>query len=654
MKIDSEYLEAYQHHQAGRLEAAEECCRRVLDAAPNHADAVHILGLIAFQRGEQERAVELVMRAIESDPTRFSFHNNLGNILKVLGKLEEAFAAYRRALELAPGHSEINANLGYVLLLQGKLDEAAVRFQKSLEQKPADVATHFALGNVLKELGRLDEAAASYRRALELSPARVGTNTNLGIVLQLQGKLREALRCFQREIELNPEDANGLNNLGAAFQDQGKLDEAIHCYREALKLNPHYLTAHSNLLVASQYCFGITLEELATTHAEFERLHAAPLRSEWKPHTLDRDFNRPLTLGFISPNFSQHPVGHFVIRALENLDRDQFQVVCYSDRIGGDDWTRRFQQASTIWRETNHLTDAQLANQIRADQIDILFDLAGHTASNRLLVCARKPAPIQITWADYVGTTGLAAIDYLLADRFETPPEAESFYSERILRMPNGYVCYDPPAYAPAVLPLPAISRGFVTFSSFNYRPKISREIVDVWAKILKRVSGSRLLFKYRGMNEAVVAEPLRSEFASRGVEPNRIEFLGWSAHAELLAEYQRVDLALDSFPYNGGLTTCEALWMGVPVITCPGETFASRHGLSHVSNVGLTETIAHNLDDYADVAVSLATDLPRLAAIRSGLRARLAASPLCDGPRFAHDLMRMLREIWWQRCQQP
>jgi protein O-GlcNAc transferase len=377
------------------------------------------------------------------------------------------------------------------------------------------------------------------------------------------------------------------------------------------------------------------------------------LSSERRPLDIDRNPERPLTIGFISPNFRQHPIGHFVISPLENLDRDHFQVVCYSDGQARDGWTSRFQATSATWRDTGALTDAQLAEQIRADRIDILFDLAGHTAQNRLLVFARTPAPIQITWADYVGTTGLATMDFILADQYQVPGEAEPYYAEHVLRMPNGYVCYDPPSYAPAVSLLPALERRFVTFGSFNYRPKITTAVIEVWAKILQRVPDSRLVLKNGGLEEASVAAPLLHEFARRGIEPSRIDCRGWSAHPQLLAEYQHIDLALDPFPYNGGLTTCEATWMGVPVVTFPGETFAGRHSLSHLSNVGFTETIARSLDDYVNLAVGLASDLPRLAMLRSKLRQRMACSPLCDGKLFAHDLMRILRGIWRQRCQQ-
>jgi predicted O-linked N-acetylglucosamine transferase (SPINDLY family) len=295
-------------------------------------------------------------------------------------------------------------------------------------------------------------------------------------------------------------------------------------------------------------------------------------------------------------------------------------------------------------------SDERLVQQIREDRIDILFDLAGHTARNRLLVFARKPAPIQITWIGYFGTTGLTAMDYILADRHVIPAAAENHYRENVLRMSDGYLCYEPPTYAPPVSALPAEEDGWVTFGCFNNPSKITAQVVEAWAKILTRVPRSRLTLKYRGMS-ASVANRCGDILASHGVDPARVTFFDRSPHAELLGEYRRIDLALDPFPCGGGLTTCEALWMGVPVITCPGETFASRISLSVLSSVGLTEAVARDLPDYVELAAGLAHDLPRLANWRAELRERMESSPLCDGPRFAGNLMNLLRGVWREWC---
>jgi len=419
-----------------------------------------------------------------------------------------------------------------------------------------------------------------------------------------------------------------------------------------VQLDPTDAAWHSNLLNTLQYRPGITLAELSARHAEYEQRHAVPLRSAWRRHTNTPDPERPLRVGIVSPALADCAVGDFLLAPLQHLDHRQYPVTCYSDRVVGDEVTARLRAEAAAWLDICGLNDQQLAEQIRADGIDILIDAAGHTARNRLLVFARKPAPLQITWVDYVGTTGLAAMDYILADRYEIPSESERWYQERVLRLPDDYICYTPPRYAPAVSPLPALSRGAVTFSCFNFQGKISRPLVAVWARILRRLPGSRLLLQYRGLGDPGTQSHFRRLFAEHGVESAQVEMRAAVPPAQLLANYHQVDLALDSFPYNGGLTTCEALWMGVPVITCPGETFAGRHSLSHLTNAGLTETIARDLDEYVELAVQLAQDLSRLAAIRAGLREQMAASPLCDGPRFAANLMALFRDAWRRWCE--
>jgi len=656
LELKPDYAEAHNNlgnafKAQGKLDEATESYRQALELKPELSEPHYNLGNVFLALGKLEEAVACFHRARVLKPYLPEAHNDLGNALQVQGKLDEAVASYRQALKLKPDYAEAHYNLGNAYQAQRQLNQAVASYRRALELKPDLAEPHNNLGNAFYDQGKLDEAVAAYCRALELKSDLPEAHNNLGTALQAQGKLEEAITCFRRALELKPNYAEGHYNLGKALNAQRKLDEAVACYRQALVLKPDYAEACSNLLLTLQYHAGASLSELAAAHAEYDRLQAAPLRTSWRPHQNDRDPERRLRIGFVSPDFGQHPVGYFLIRALEHFDRGQGEMVCYSDRIVQDELTKRFQAAATIWHEVCGWSDQELAEAIRADRIDILFDLAGHTAKNRLLVFARKPAPIQVTWAGYVGTTGLAAMDYILADRYEIPPGAEAHYRERVLRMPDGYVCYDPPAYAPGVSPLPALQQGSVTFGSFNNPPKINPPVVEVWAKILDRVPRSRLVLKYKGMNNASIANALANEFASHRIDLQRVECLGWSPHETLLAEYHRIDLALDPFPYNGGLTTCEALWMGVPVVTCPGETFASRHSLSHLSNVGLTETIARDLDDYVELAVSFASDLPRLAALRSGLRERMAASPLCDGKRFAENLMRVLREIWRNAC---
>ena len=641
---------AIQHHQSGRLQAAEQIYRQILAAEPNHPDTLHLLGVIAHQVGKLEVAVHYIGRAIELKGDVADFHNNLGNVLRDQGKLDEAIACYRRALKLKPDYPAAHNNLGNTLKDQGKLNEAITRYRRALELKPDFVEARINLGNALGDQGKLDESLACYHRALELKPDVAEAHYNLGVAFMDQGKLDEAIACYRRALELKPDVAEVHNNLGNVLKDQGKLDEALTCHRRALQLKPHFAGAHSNLLLTLQYCAGVTPAALAEAHAEYDRQHAAPLAGAIVQHANLGDRHGRFRLGFVSPDLMQHPVGYFLVRVLESLGQTQQQTICYSDRPGKDDVARRLQSAATQWRDVMHMSDQRLAEQIRSDRIDILFDLAGHTAHNRLLTFARKPAPVQITWIGYEGTTGLTAMDYLLADRHVVPQGSEQYYREHVLRMPDGYLCYDPPAAAPPVGPLPSLAKGYPTFGSLNNLAKITPEVVAVWAQILRRAPTARLVLKYRGLGDPTVKRRYLNLFAAHNVEPKRLELLPSSSYAEYMATYHELDVALDPFPFSGSATTCEALWMGVPVVTCPGETFASRHSLSHLSNVGLTETIVHSLDEYVERALALAADLPRLATLRAGLREQMAASPLCDGKRFANHLVSLLRDVWNRR----
>ena len=643
LELKPDYAEAHNNlgialKDQGKLDEAIACYRRALELKPDYAEAHNNLGNALKDQGKLDEAVACYRRALELKPDYAEAHNNLGNALKDQGKLDEAVACYRRALELKPDYAEAHNNLGNALKDQGKLDEAVACYRRALELKPDYAEAHNNLGDAFKDQGKLDEAVACYRRALELKPDYAEAHNNLGNALKDQGKLDEAVACYRRALELKPDYAEAHNNLGNALKDQGKLDEAVACYRRALELKPDYAEAHSNLLFALQYCTGVTPAALAEAHAEYDRRHAAPLRACHRAACEDvRDRHGRLRLGFVSPDLGRHPVGYFLVRVLENLSQEQHETICYSDRIVKDDLTHRLQAAATQWRDVVGMSDERLAEQIRADRIDILFDLAGHTAHNRLLVFARKPAPIQITWIGYEGTTGLAAMDYLLADRHVVPQEAERHYREQVLRMPDGYVCYDPPAYAPPVGPLPALKQRICDLRQFQQsgqdhagsRGGLGQDPPPA----ADGAAGPEVSRAGRSDREAAVSRAVcrpRRGSAAAGLVAVRVPY------ADYLATYQQVDVALDPFPFSGSATTCEALWMGVPVVTCPGETFASRHSLSHLSNVGLTETIARDLDEYVELAVSLAGDLPRLAALRAGLRERMAASPLCDGKRFA------------------
>jgi predicted O-linked N-acetylglucosamine transferase (SPINDLY family) len=647
---------AMTHHQAGRLPSAQQIYRQILQAEPDHPDALHLLGLIAQQVGQPAVAVELMGRAIAVNPRVAIYHCNLGTACRNLGRLDEALDCFQRAVELNPEFAEAHYNRANTFQEQGRLDEAAASFRQTIRFRPDFAEAHSNLGVILQQQGQTQAAIACFQQALRFRPEHVEAYNNLGNAWYHLGQFDEATRCFQQALQLRPEFAEGQNNLGNVLKDQGLVEEALACYRRAAELAPAMTAAHSDAVACEHYRPGVTLARLAEVHAGWDQRHAAPLRSTWRAHANSRDPERTLRLGFVSPDLARHPVGYFLVRTLEALRAEPCEVICYWNGSQRDEMTGRLQAAATAWREVHGLPEQALAEEVRGDAIDILFDLAGHTANGRLLVFARKPAPLEIAWIGYEGTTGLAAMDYLVADRHVVPPGAEPFYREQVLRMPDGYLCYDPPAEAPGVGPLPARECGWPTFGCFNNLAKITPQVAALWGEILRKAPQARLMLKARGLDAPATARRYRELFAAQGVSDQRLELSGWSPYAEMLAKYHEVDVALDPFPFSGSATTCEALWMGVPVVTCPGETFASRHALSHLATVGLTETIARDWDEYVKLAVALAGDLPRLAGLRAQLRAQMAGSPLCDGPRFARNLMALLRGVWrrWAGADDP
>lgn len=699
LELDPDYAEAHNNlgvvlQGRGELTAAEASLRRALALNPAYADAMCNLGnvLLALQRPVealacQQKAAELkpnsaeahhgtgaalaalnrleeavaeYRRALELKEDDPGTYNNLGVALRKQNQLDEAVAAYRRALALQPDFADAHTNLGNALYEQQKLDEAIACHQRAIELKPDFPDAFYNLGNALRSNDRPGDAVVCYQRALRLKHDMPEAHSSLGNVLREDGQTTAAIDCYLRALALKPDAYETHSNLGNAYKDQGRIDEAIACYRRALEIKPDFADAHHNLLFALHYRPGISLAELAEAHAEFDRRHAAKARersdepratSDEQPtasNEREAHSSRPsrLRLGFVSPDFCQHPVGYFLIRTLENLDRGAAEIFCYNNRLAKDRVTARFQAVAATWHEVSGWSRQRLAAQVRDDGIDVLFDLAGHTAGNCLSAFALKPAPVQVTWIGYVGTTGLPAIDYLLADRYMVPEAAERFFVEKVLRLPDCYLCFDPPEEAPPVGPLPAAQAGHVTFVSCNNPAKINEQVISVWAEILRSVEGSRLLLKYGSMGDAGYRARCEGLFAAQGIAAERLSFEKWSPLADLLARHNCVDIALDPFPFSGGLTTCNALWMGVPVVTWPGETFASRHSLSFLSNIGLTETIAGSREEYVAIATGLAADLPRLALLRESLRPRMAASPLCDGKRLARDLMTLIGGI--------
>ena len=695
LELKPDYAEAESNLGAalaalGRLDEAVGAYHRALELKPDFVDALVNLGNALHAQGHPDEATGAFHRALRIRPDFAMAHYNLGNVLKSEGRFEDAIASYRCALQSRPGFAEAWGNLGIALQNQGRPDDAIAAYRRAIESRPDYAEAHNNLGNALQRQRQMDAAIAAYRRAIEcktdyaeahsnlglaladrghfaegfialrhallLKPDLVEAHNNLGMALAEQGRLDEALAAYRRALEFNPDLVEAHNNLANALKDHGELAAAIAAYRHALRLKPDHPEAHGNLLLALHYPPGCDPGETLAEHRRWAEIHALPLAKGIAPHGNDRDPERRLRIGYVSPDFREHSVAFFLEGLLAAHDGGQVEIFCYADLRSEDAVSARFEKLSGHWRRIAGRTDEQVAELIRQDRIDILIDLSGHTARNRLLVFARKPAPVQVTYLGYCDTTGLSAMDYRLTDALADPPgTTEHLHTEQLIRLPDGAWCFRPHDQSPAVEPPPVLRSGHITFGCFNVRPKITDEMLILWARLLSQVPGSRLLLKNTGFTEPSIQQRMRNLLAKAGIAPERLELAARvPTQRRHLEHYAQVDIALDTFPYHGTTTTCEALWMGVPVITLAGHTHASRVGVSLLTHAGLPELIASSADEYVHIATRLAADIERLGTLRSSLRERLAVSRLLDAPRFARNVEHAYRQMWRTWCATP
>jgi protein O-GlcNAc transferase len=639
--------------RSGRKAEALTPAQKAVALSPQDAEAHGNLGNTLVDLGQLAEAVASYRRAVEIKPDFAQGHSNLGNALKDLGQLAEAVASYRRALEIKPDYAEAHSNLGNILRDLGQLAEAVACCRRAVEIKPDFSQAHNNLGNAMKDLGQQAEAAASYRRALAISPDYAEAHNNLGNVLKDLGQLAEAVASYRRAVEIKPDFAQVHSNLGNAMSDLGQLAEAVASYRRAVEIKPDYAEAHSNLILALHYESGNDAELIAAEVRRWSERHAAPLAPSILPHTNDHAPERRLRIGYVSPDFRAHPVGWFMEPLLAAHDHQAFEIFCYSAVPHADGFTAQLRTHADGWCELAGRTDRQAADLIRADRIDILVDLALHTANNRLSLFALKPAPVQATYLAYPGNSGLGTIDYRITDCHLDPPGGNAVNgAEQPLRLPETYWCYQPILQpAAAINPLPALTAGHVTFGCLNNFCKVTPSVLAAWVRILVATPGASLI-----LNAPLGSPRLRVQalFAGHGIDPQRLRFVTRLPLADYFQLYQSIDLALDPFPFPGGTTTCDALWMGVPVISLAGPTPITRGGLSLLTNIDLPDFIADSVEDYIEKANSVVRDLPRLATLRSGLRDRMQRSPLMDAPRFARNMEAAYRTVWRQWCGRP
>lgn len=638
------------HHHLGAFADALPCIDAAIALDARLADAWAFRGSVLKALGRSGEAIDAYRRAVDLGPQLYQAADNLGNLLLAEQRPQEARDYFRRSLSINPANPLALNGLGLSFKACGQPGDAAEAFRRAIALRPDYVEAWHNLGNALREAGALADSLEAHRQAIGLDPRRAEPYNELGATLSLMRRSSEAIDVYQQAISLKPDFAEAHANLGAALILKGDLEAATASFRTALAINPDLAVAHSNYLFALHYRHDIEPAAIFQLARDYQERFARPLAATHRPHANRRDPERRLRIGYVSADLRQHPLGFFLEPVLECHDRSCFEIFCYSGVVTPDDVTRRLRDKSDHWCEAMALTDAGLADRIRADEIDILVDLSGHTGGHRLLVFARKPAPIQATWMGYLDTTGLDTVDYLITDELTTPAaEGGRFFAETLWRLPEVYQCYRPPVYAAAVAPAPLLTNGHVTFGCLNNLAKINDDVLDVWAAILDAAPSARLLLKTNNLDDAPTAARIAARFGSRGIAPERLILSGGSPHPEFLAAYGQVDIALDPFPYSGGLSTCEALWMGAPVVKLLDRRFLSRFGASFIAIAGLGALLADSPDDYVRIAAGLAAEPQRILDLREGLRQRLADSTLCRGDRFTPQLETAYR-TWWQR----
>jgi predicted O-linked N-acetylglucosamine transferase (SPINDLY family)/predicted SAM-dependent methyltransferase len=676
---DSSFDHAKAVWLGGERGEAEILLSRLLEKEPRHPDGNNLMGVVLLERGEADAAEASFRKALAARPRFAAAHNNLGNVRQAQSDFPGAIECYRLALECDPDYSEALTNLGSALNTIGLYEEAERQCRRAVEIVPDFAGAWSNLGGALFSLGRGGEAVAAYREALRLDPSLSEALINLSLVLQEPGYLVGVVDYYEVHLKKNPNDYLAHVRIAQALQAQNKWDEGYERLLEALRIRPtagdalallghnhahagdvvaaidtyrRAATEGQNAAVKSVILFDLLyLDEMSgeAMRGECEAWAQTYARSLPYSGTFRLRRDRPLRIGYVSMDFAKHAVAHFLEPILSNHDRSEVFVVCYSTRLQPDAFTARFQELADCWRDISMMALDDVEELVHEDEIDILVDLSGFTSGNRLSLFARKPAPIQATYLGYAGTTGIAAIDYRIVDEQTDPaPLTESHFVEKLWRLPGCFVTYKPDEDAPDVASVPSSRSGVITYGSFNNALKITPKVIALWAAIMRATPGSRLVLKSVSFGTRRGKARVTDEFGKHGIDEPRLSLQDWHvASGDHLAAYSDIDVALDPFPYNGTTTTCEALWMGVPVVTLAGDRHSSRVGVSLLHCMGLDDLICASADAYVATAVALASDPERLRELRASLRDRMRRSPLLDHEAFTRKLEAAYREMW-------
>jgi len=637
--------DALAHHQAGHLSQAQSLYQQVLRAEPRQPVALHFSGILAHQRGNHVLAVELIGRALAIRPDDAEAHFNLGAIHQQQGDLQAAVRCYRESLQIAPEAAEVHTNLGNTLKDLGETDEALACYRRAVAIRPDDAVAQFNFGNLCRDLGDAVEAAAHYRSALRIRPEFAEAQNNLGNALKDLGEAVEALACYRRAIAIRPNYPEAHFNLGNVLRDQGDLDGTLACFRSALAIRSDYADAYTNMLFVHAYHGLLDPQDYRTLARGWEQACVPePERRAARARIFQRSplAGRRLRLGYVSGDFRTHALSYFLEQLFTHHDRSRIELFAYSTNAERDAVTDRLQALVEHWVSAAGMPGATLRDRIEADGIDTLVDLSGHTGHNRLDVFARRAAPVQVHYHGYMASTGLSEMDYWIGDTVLTPPETDAHYCETIWRLPRVWVAYEGKADAPVPAPR-TVAGDVIRVGSFNHLAKLTPATLALWARVLGALPRAKLLLKTKALADAANRGRILDAMAASGIASERIELRDvsltpdWTSH---MACYDDLDIALDPVGgLAGGTTSCDALWMGVPVVTLMGDRMASRMTASMLCALGHEEWIARSESEYVQKVIELAGDARRRSALRIELRGRMAQSPLCDAGSLAECL---------------
>ena len=643
------YHEIEELLKKGHESEARNLCERLCKEAPQDVDAWQQLGMLHIQAGDYASARECLQRVIELSPEDTAARYNLAKILSLQGHLQEAVAQYEQVVRAEPGFAAAWNNLGNLLFNLGRLREAEPVIRRALELAPKP-GLYATLGWVLTDLQRHAEAREYLQQALQFDPHNAEVHFSLGVVSKAQGKAMEAMAHFRQAIDRNPDMARAYANMGMVLEDLGRVAEAVGYFEKFLELQPDEPGRYSNLsnlLFLQSYNVLLPPREMLEAHQAWDRIHGGAEKAATFTHARNGSPDKRLRIGYVSPDFRNHPVSYFIEPILAAHDHERVEVYCYAEVALPDAVTQRLQGHAHVWRSTVGMGDEAVARMIHEDGIDILVDLAGHTAGNRLQAFTYRPAPVQATYLGYFTTTGLSTMDYWISDEVLHPQDTVELASETIYRLPRCCVGYVAPEDSPEVMARPAGEDGMI-LGSFNELTKLTPAAIRLWSLVMTALPDARLLLKARRLDNASVQEDLAQRFAAHGIPRSRLIFYPRTASfRQHMATYGEMDIALDPLPRTGGTTTMEALWMGVPVVTLAGERFIERLSASVLAAIGLEELVAESEADYIDKVCALAADHERRQALRSSLRQRMSESSLCNARSLARAMEDAYADMW-------